>query len=90
MKKKLLDVDFNIEEIRKEKKKIIDNDNGLNDLIKNREKIYGDCNKKSILKNKKLIRGQKEVEEKVKYLPKYLPKIINEVNRRLILDGVEK
>ncbi len=68
------------------KKKLMD---GLNPLRKQRKKIEDKLNEKDLLKEKRINEKKKDVEIKIKNLPKFMDKIIKEVNRRLILDGLK-
>ena len=84
--KKILIFDEKLNKLRKKKEELIKN--GIKDLEKLRMKFLEDEDKKKSLKNVKLREQKKEIDEKMKNLPKYLPQIIENVNRRLILEGV--
>lgn len=84
--KKILIFDEKLSKLRKKKEELIKN--GIKDLEKLRMKFLEDEDKKKSLKNVKLREQKKEIDEKMKNLPKYLPQIIENVNRRLILEGV--
>lgn len=75
-------------------KLVRDKDNLIKDgteiLNKKRNKLRKELWERKPTNDKKLKKQIEEADEKVKNLPHYLPKIIKEVNRRLILDGVEK
>lgn len=90
LKQKILKVDDEMKKLRNNKNKLIDN--GLIKLREKRDKVIKEFEKKknTKVKDKKLEKQKKEAEEKVINLPNYLSKITQEVNKRLILDGIKK
>jgi len=87
LKQKLLELDKKIQKLRDCKEKLIFKDTNI--FLKQRKVIYDKLdNPKPNFKSKKIEKQIKEANEKIKNLPLYMPKIIKEVNRRLILDGV--
>ncbi len=81
-------IEKQVGEIYLEKRKLIEK--GLNTLVKQKEKIYNKLNEKEILKNKRINRKQKKLKEQIdNHLPKYMDKIFKEVNKRLMLEGLQ-
>ena len=63
---------------------------GLDALKKQREMINKKLNEKEYLKDKRIRDKRKEVKIKInKNLPDFMDKIVKEVNKQLILDGLE-
>ncbi len=59
---------------------------GLNVLEKQAQKVYDELNSQKVIKEEK----KKKLRIKIKkHLPKFMDKIINEVNKQLILDGLK-
>lgn len=62
----------------------------IKDIKEKRRKFLEKSEREKILKDKKLDKQKREVDKKVENLSSYFPQIIKEVNKRLILDGIEK
>lgn len=83
---KIREIDVQIKKCIDEKMKPM---KGLNALIKQGKRIYKKLNEKEHIKNRKTEKQKKEVEIKIKTLPKFMDKIIKEVNKGLILENLE-
>ncbi len=80
--------DKQIDKNDNEKQKLINN--GLNALTKQRKKIDDKLNEQENLKYKRTKEKKKEVEIKIKnHLPKLMDNIVKEVNKELIVEGLE-
>lgn len=77
-----------ISKLRKEEVKLLDD--GLILLKNKKANIMKEINREKINEDKRMKKLKDEADIKMKELPKHLPKIISEINRRLILDGVNK
>ena len=88
LRNKILDVSLKIDKTREEMRGILDR--GLNKLREEKAKLVREVNKERTDKEKKIKVGQREADEKINNLGDYLPKIIKDINRRLILDGIKK
>ena len=80
--------DKQIDKNYNERKKLMDN--GINALTKQRKKIDDKLNEQENLKYKRTKEKRKEVEIKIKNnLPKLIDNIVREVNKELIVEGLE-
>jgi len=88
LRSEIKDIDTQIDKCDENQVKLM---RGLDALAEQRKKIDNELYKKEYLKNKIIEKKKKDVKIKIqKHFQDFMDKIIKEVNKRLILDGLEE